>query len=133
MSETAPTRAWSAEETALLTSAPLIRVAAVRHDGSRGTLVTIGHVRVDGDELVRSLRGADGGWYRTVLRSRRGRIEVDGRRIDVAFAPDEGRADVVDDAYRARYGDDSGVRQMTRSPARDATLVMRPLAGDPDA
>lgn len=122
-------RAWTSPETTLLDREPLIGVAAVRPDGSPSPFVTIGHVRVDGDETVRSLRGAEGAWYRAALRTRRGWIEIGDHRIAVAFISYTGAADAVDTALHERYGHDSGVRQMTRSPARDATLVLRPLSG----
>jgi hypothetical protein len=122
------TRPWTAAELDRLDGAPLIRVAPARADGPLHSFVTIGHVRLGQDELVRSLNGPDGTWYRAAVRSGRGEIEVDGHRVAVAFVPDDGRADDVDQALRSRYGDDSGVRRMTSSPAREATLLVAPLA-----
>lgn len=122
------TRPWSAAELDRLDRAALIRVAPARTDGTLRPFVTIGHVRLGQDELVRSLNGPDGTWYRAAVASGRGVIEVDGHRVPVAFVPDGGRAADVDRALRSRYGDDSGVRRMTSAPAREATLRVVPLA-----
>lgn len=123
-----PTRPWTEDELALLDGAELIRVAGTRDDGTPRPFVTIGHVRLGQDELVRSLNGPAGAWYQAVVRTGRGEIEFGGQRLAVAFLPDGGREADVDQALRARYGDDSGVRRMTRSPAREATLRVVPLA-----
>ncbi len=127
-SATSPTRTWTAIEFAELDDSPLIHVAGARADGTLRPFVLIGHVRVDGDELIRSLNGTGGAWYRGVTRTGHGEITVNGRRIRVAFTRDSGREPEVDWALRARYGNDSGVRQMTSSPAREATLRVVPLA-----
>lgn len=100
----------------------MIRIAAARDDGTPRPFVTIGHVRLGQDVFVRSLNGPDGACYRAAVRSGQGEIEVGGRRLAIAFLPDVGREGAVDRALRARYGDDSGVRGMTRSLAREATL-----------
>ncbi|MFC8798066.1 DUF2255 family protein [Promicromonospora sp. NPDC057138] len=120
-------RPWTDDELAQLDRTALIRVAGARADGTPRPSVLVGHVRVGQDELIRSLNGPDGAWYQGAVRSGHGVVEVDGRRFAVAFIPDLGREAEVDQAFRARYGDDSGVRQMTRSPARDATLRVVPL------
>ena len=121
-------RAWTAAELARLDAAPLIRVAGARADGTLLPFVPVGHVRLEDDELIRSLNGRAGAWYRGAIRRGWGAIEVDGERIRVAFLVDEGREAEIDEALRSRYGDDSGVRRMTRPPARDATLRLTPLA-----
>jgi hypothetical protein len=126
-SHAVPTRAWTEAELAELDRASLIRVAGARADGTLRSFALVGHVRLGQDELVRSLNGTQGTWYRGALGSGRGEIDVDGRRIAVAFIADAGRESDTDQALRARYGDDSGVRRMTRSPAREATLRVVPL------
>ncbi|GAB2523156.1 hypothetical protein GCM10027064_20800 [Microbacterium petrolearium] len=120
-------RAWSAGELAALDDAPLIRLAPERADGSLAPAVPVGHVRLGSDELVRSLNVTAGAWYRAATRSGRGRIEVGRRRIAVRFIPDTGREAEIDGALRSRYGDDAGVRAMTRPPARDANLRIVPI------
>lgn len=122
------TRPWAEAELALLDRTELIRVAGARDDGTLRSFALVGHVRLGQDVLVRSLNGPDGAWYRGAVRNGRGEIDVAGQRFAVAFLPDVGREADVDQALRDRYGDDSGVRRMTRSPARDATLRIVPLA-----
>lgn len=122
------TRPWSAAELDLLDRAALIHVAPARADGTLRPFVTIGHVRLGPDELVRSLNGPEGRWYLAAVASGLGEIEVNGHRIPVAFIPDGGRVDDIDRALRSRYGDDSGVRRMTRRPVREANLRVVPLA-----
>ncbi|MEV4344494.1 DUF2255 family protein [Actinoplanes sp. NPDC049596] len=125
---TPPTRAWDAAELAALDNTPLIRVAGARPDGTLRSFVLIGHVRIGDDEIIRSLNGTGGSWYRGATRTGQGAIEVDGRRIEVAFIVDHGREDEVDHALRARYGHGFGVRRMTKPSAREATLRVAPLA-----
>jgi hypothetical protein len=122
-----PTRPWTEAELTLLDRTELIRVAGARDDGTLRPFVTIGHVRLGADELIRSLHGPDGAWYRAATRSGHGQVDVAGQRVAVAFLPDAGREAEVDRALRARYGDDSGVRRMTSGPARTATLRVVPL------
>jgi hypothetical protein len=124
----ARTRPWTAAERAGLDRAPLVRVAVARPDGTLRGAVLVGHVRVGDDELIRSLNGPDGSWFRAALRTGRGELEIEGRRTAVAFDRLDGREAQVDAALRARYGDDEGVRRMTREPARSATLRVAPLA-----
>lgn len=121
------TRGWTADELAALDRSPLIRLAPGRPDGTLRPFVLIGHVRVGPDELVRSLNGTGGAWYRGATGTGWGVIDVGALRIRVAFIPDSGREDEVDRALRARYGNDSGVRRMTSSSARAATLRVVPL------
>jgi len=123
-----PTRRWTSSELAAFDSSPLIHIIAPTTAGTTHRPVPIGHVRLGRDELIRSLLGAEGAWYRRALRAERGEIEVKGRRIGVAFFRESGREEEVDRALRARYGDDSGVRRMTSPPARKATLRVEPLA-----
>lgn len=116
------TRPWTAAELGALDRSPLIRVAAARADGTLRPFVMIGHVRIGQDELIRSLNGTAGAWFRAATRSGHGEIDVDGMRLRVAFVRDRGREAGVDQALRARYGNDSGVQQMTSPSAREATL-----------
>lgn len=120
-------RPWAEGELVQLDRTELIRVAGARSDGTLRPFVLIGHVRVGQDELIRSLNGTRGAWYQGAVRSGYGEIDVDGQRFSVAFIPDAGREAAVDQALRDRYGNDSGVRRMTRPPARDATLRVVPL------
>jgi hypothetical protein len=128
MSDHLATRPWSREELTGLADTQLIRVAGARHDGGLGPFVTVGPVLLGDEVVIRSLNGTGGAWYRAAIASGRGEVEVARTRVRVAFLPDLGREVEVDRALRARYGNDSGVRRMTSSPAREATLRVLPLA-----
>ena len=73
-------------------------------DGTLRPYTTIWVVRVGDDLYVRSYRGRDGAWFRSVLRQPEGRIRAGGVERDVAFAEagDAGQ-DAIDQAYRAKY------------------------------
>ncbi len=70
------TRPWAMAELAELDRTPLIRVAGARADGTLRAFVLIGHVRLGQDELIRSLNGTQGVWYRGAVGSGWGEIEV---------------------------------------------------------
>ena len=123
-----PTRAWTQGELEALDRTPLIRLRLTRVDGTIRDPVPIGHVRLGVDEIIRSLRGPSGAWYQQALRRGYGEIETDAGRTQVAFFQDVGREDEIDRALRRRYGEDSGVQQMTSAVAREANLRMEPLA-----
>lgn len=122
-----PVRAWTSSELALLDRTPLIEISTEDARGALGRFVTVGHVRLGAAEFVRSMNGVEGAWYRRAIRHGRGLIDVGGTRFRVGFAPAPEHERQFDDALRARYGDDSGTRRMTRSPARAATLQILPL------
>ena len=118
-------RDWTTEELDKIGAADELRIAAWRADGSLRPYTTIWVVRV-GDELyVRSYRGRDGDWFRSVLRRPEGRIRAGGLTRDVTFAePADADQAAIDEAYRskyARYGA-SYIDPMVGRAARAATL-----------
>jgi hypothetical protein len=116
---------WTDEELDTIGAADEVRIAALRADGSLRPYTTIWSVRVGDDLYVRSYRGRDGAWFRSVLRRPEGRIRAGGLTRDVTFteAADADQA-AIDEAYRskyARYGA-SYLDPMVSSGARSATL-----------
>jgi hypothetical protein len=95
---------WTAEELDKIDAADELEIAARRPDGTLRPYTTIWVVRVGDDLYVRSYRGCDGAWFRSVLRQPEGRIRAGGVERDVAFAEagDAGQ-DAIDQAYRAKY------------------------------
>jgi hypothetical protein len=95
---------WTAEELDKIDAADELEIAARRPDGTLRPYTTIWVVRVGDDLYVRSYRGRDGAWFRSVLRQPEGRIRAGGVERDVAFAEagDTGQ-DAIDQAYRAKY------------------------------
>jgi hypothetical protein len=95
---------WTTEELDKIGAADELEIAARRLDGTLRPDVTIWVVRVGDDLYVRSYRGREGAWFRSVLRRPEGRIRAGGVERDVAFAePGDAVKDAVDHAYRAKY------------------------------
>ena len=116
---------WTTEELDTIGAADELEIAARRPDGTLRPYVTIWVVRVGDDLYVRSYRGRDGAWFRSVLRHPEGRIRAGGVERDVAFE-DSGDTDrdAIDQAYRAKYGryPSAYVDPMVSAAARAATL-----------
>jgi hypothetical protein len=123
---------WTPEELDRIGAADELRIAPRRADGTSRRPLPIWVVRV-GDELfVRSWRGDDGRWYRTVRTSGEGHVSAGGVERDVAYvaAADEVN-DAVDAAYRTKYGRYSGyVEPMVAPQARATTLRLVPQGAD---
>jgi hypothetical protein len=95
---------WTTEELGKIDVADELEVAARRPDGTLRPYVTIWVVRVGDDLYVRSYRGREGAWFRSVLRRPEGHIRAGGVDRDVTFAEtgDAGQ-EAIDQAYRAKY------------------------------
>jgi hypothetical protein len=120
---------WTSDELDRIGSADELRITSPRADGTLRPYVPIWVVRIGADLYVRSVRGADGGWYRHVRDSDEGRIQAGGieRDVTVTGAANE-IDDAVDDAYRGKYGryGSSLVDPMTAAAARATTLRLLP-------
>jgi hypothetical protein len=116
---------WTAEELDKIGAADELEIAAQRPDGSLRPYTTIWVVRVGDDLYVRSYRGRDGAWFRSVLRHPEGRIQAGGLERDVA-CEDTGDTvgDAIDQAYRSKYAryPSAYVDPMVGAAARAATL-----------
>jgi hypothetical protein len=88
---------WTTEELDKIDAADELEIAARRPDGTLRPYTTIWVVRVGDDLYVRSYRGRDGAWFRSVLRQPEGRIRAGGVERDVAFA------EPGDAKYASRY------------------------------
>jgi hypothetical protein len=122
-------REWTAEELDRIGAAEELEIAALRRDGTLRLFTTIWVVRVGDDLYVRSWRGRNGGWFRSVLRRPEGRIRAGGLTRDVTFQePPDADHDAIDHAYRAKYARyaSSYVEPMVGQDARAATLWLTP-------
>jgi hypothetical protein len=113
---------WTAEELGAIGAADELEVAALRPDGSLRPYTTIWVVRVGDDLYVRSYRGRNGAWFRSVLRRPEGRIRAGGVDREVTFEePNNADQEAIDEAYRAKYAS-SYVDDIVTPGARAATL-----------
>ncbi|MGW7684002.1 DUF2255 family protein [Kribbella sp. NPDC054772] len=117
---------WTAEELQSLDRIGEIRVAGRRKDASLRTLTIVWHVVVDGNLYVRSVRGAEGSWYKGVLYHHEGAISWNGTTRDVTYIPDSSVDDQIDTAYFDKYGKGSPSRAITNAAARATTLRVEP-------
>jgi hypothetical protein len=116
---------WTAEQLDKIGAADELEIAALRPDGSLRPATTIWVVRVGDDLYVRSWRGRNGGWFRSVLRRPEGRIQAGGLTRDVTFQePDDADHAAIDHAYQAKYSryGSSYVDPMVSPAATAATL-----------
>jgi hypothetical protein len=118
-------RDWTAEELDRIGAADELDIAAPGPEGTLRPATTIWVVRVGDDLYVRSYRGRNGGWFRSVLQRPEGRIRAAGLTRDVAFQePDDPDHPAIDHAYRAKYAHygSSYVDPMLSPDATAATL-----------
>ncbi|GLI27035.1 hypothetical protein ARHIZOSPH14_12770 [Agromyces rhizosphaerae] len=119
---------WTPDELDSLDRTQEIRVAGRKQDGSLRTLTIVWHVVVDGALYVRSYKGADGQWYKGVLRNLAGAVSWGGQTRDVTYIPDDAHDEDVDAAYFAKYGDTGPTRAMVAPSAVATTLRVEPAA-----
>ena len=120
---------WSKDELGRIAAADDLHVAPLCEDGvTCGTPTWIWSVAVEGALYVRAYNGRNSRWYRAAVRQRAGRIIVAGMTWAVAFDPIDGPVnDLIDDAYRAKYGGSPYLRPMIGARARSATVKVTPL------
>jgi hypothetical protein len=119
---------WKPDDLSRIATEQELKISSPRPDGSLRDPVTIWMVGVGDDLYIRSVRGADGAWFRGADASRQGRIEAAGVTRDVSLEQaDRGRGDEIDAAYREKYGaSSSAVEHITSSEARATTLKVQP-------
>src|SRR5262249_8241893 len=120
------TSPWTEAELRSLDRISEIRVAGRRQDGSLRTLTIVWHVVVDGNLYVRSVRGAEGAWYKGVLRHHQGAIAWGAEHRDVSYLSDHTIDSRLDAAYVTKYGNGSPTRAITNATAKATTLRIEP-------
>jgi hypothetical protein len=81
-----------------------------------------------GDVYVRSLKGADGRWYRELMAHPEGVVRVDGESIPVRAgkADDPESIERCSAGFRAKYTDSSALASMIRDEIADTTVRLEP-------
>lgn len=124
------TGAWTQQDLAEIDGHDELDVSPRRGDGSLAKPRVIWAVRVDDDVYVRSVKGAQGAWYRTTRARHEGHVITGSVDQDVSFVDVEGESaleDRIDAAYRAKYRRYSGpVASITSDEARATTLRVLP-------
>ncbi|WP_217554690.1 DUF2255 family protein [Streptomyces sp. GbtcB6] len=119
---------WNDSDLRKIGAAEELDLESERGDRTLRAPVTMWVVRA-GDRLyVRSVKGADGPWYRGARSRHQGRVEAGGVRADVAFHDaDPGEYADVDAAYQEKYGRyTSIVEHVLTDRARASTLRLEP-------
>ena len=119
---------WTSDELNKIGTAKEIEIAALKHDGTLKSPVTIWVVRVADDLYVRSWRGRNADWFRAAQMHHAGRIWVGGIEKDVSFVaqPDADLNNQIDQAYRAKYSQSPYVDSMIDSDSRTTTIKLSP-------
>lgn len=120
--------AWSSDELDVFGSAEEVRVAARRGDGDLGKPVIVWLVRCGDRLFVRSVKGADGAWFRAARERHEGRLWGGDIEKDVTFVDaDQAVDDDVDNAYGVKYGaDNPDVHAINAPAARSTTMELLP-------
>ncbi|MFF1695314.1 DUF2255 family protein [Streptomyces sp. NPDC058257] len=120
--------AWNGSDLKQIGTAEELDLQSERANGTLRAPVTMWVVRAGDHLYVRSVKGADGPWYRGAQTRQQGCIEAGGVRRDVAFheaEPSEYAS--VDAAYRDKYGRYTGiVDHVLTDKARASTLRLEP-------
>jgi hypothetical protein len=114
----------------MLAEAEEVRIAATRRSGELGRPKIIWIV-VDGDHAyVRSVRGADGAWYKAAVASGSGTLQLGKAKWSVQLTPvsDAGVIERVSEALRRKYQSkhEKPTAAMLRDEVLSATLRVDP-------
>lgn len=117
---------WDQATLATIDHAGEMHLAAHRPDGTLRPATIVWHVVLDGAVFVRSVRGAEGAWYRAARRTGSGTIRAGSAQAEVTFTPDDTHDTAIDRAYQAKYGNGAPVRAITSAEATATTLRLDP-------
>jgi hypothetical protein len=119
---------WSKDELRNVARTDDLHIAPFREDEvNYGTPTWIWSVAVGDALYIRAYNGQKSRWYQAALRQKAGRIVAAGMTKDVKFEPVKGPInDLIDDAYRAKYGGSAYLKPMISARARSATVRVTP-------
>ena len=114
---------WSNDELSRIGTAGELKIATARSDGALRSFVPVWVVRVGDDLFVRAYRGRTGSWFRQAVHSGRGLVRAGGVERQVTFEEgDLAATELIDAAYRDKYGRGMYVDAMLAPAAVEATL-----------
>lgn len=119
---------WAKDILETFSASEGLRVAPLRADGKTfGTPTYIWVVASAGRVFLRAYSGTSSSWFQAALREQAGQVHVDGKIVDVRFAPvDASLNDAVDQAYRLKYASSRYLAPMVSARARAATVEILP-------
>ena len=123
---------WPKEELRKFAETDDLHISPFREDGKTyGSPTWIWSVVVDDALYVRAYNGQNSRWYKAAMQQKAGRITAAGMTKEVTFESiDGGMNDRIDDAYRAKYKEQSiseshGRRREVRDSEADAARNQR--------
>lgn len=121
---------WSVNELNKISEADDLHISPFREDGvTYGTPTWIWSVVVDDKLFVRAYNGQNSRWYKAAVNQKAGRITAAGMTKEVTFEPTDADAklnDLIDDAYRKKYGSSPFLNSMISARARSTTVKTMP-------
>ena len=120
--------AWTEDQLRRVSDAQKLQIAPVRRSSALRARTTIWAVRAGDGLYVRAAYGSNTGWHRVARTSRQARIWAGGVEADVRLEnADAAALDLVDEAYREKYGRHSSIVDgITNDQARATTLRLIP-------
>ncbi len=119
---------WSKDELRNIAAADDLHISPFREDGKTyGTPTWIWSVAVGDSIYVRPYNGKKSRWFQAAVAQKKGRIIAAGMTREVDFEQVTGSInELVDDAYRAKYGSSPYVATMIGEPVRSVTVKIMP-------
>ena len=119
---------WSKDELRNIAAADDLHISPFREDGKTyGTPTWIWSVAVGDSIYVRPYNGKKSRWFQAAVAQKKGRIIAADMTREVDFEQVTGSInELVDDAYRAKYGSSPYVATMIGEPVRSVTVKIMP-------
>lgn len=121
---------WTADELKRLSETDDLHISPFREDGKTyGTPTWIWSVVANDALFIRAYNGRNSRWYQAAVNKKAGRITAAGMVRKVVFEQadsDSGLNDIIDEAYRKKYGKSPYLGSMISDRARSSTVKVIP-------
>lgn len=121
---------WTADELKRLSETDDLHISPFREDGKTyGTPTWIWSVVANDALFIRAYNGRNSRWYQAAVNKKAGRITAAGMVRKVVFEQadsDSGLNDIIDEAYRKKYGKSPYLGSMISKRARSSTVKVIP-------